>query len=291
MLDFLGFPYYDYVAGLLIHCATGEPTFFIEARGGGERCMLERIDAAPARGTGPSAGLIMVVDHDANDLFYAAMLLQRFEYRVCSAKTASLALETLSVAQPGLVITAYDRRQSGRPGLLALLKQDPRTSMVPVIVVIAAGDLVAERRSLDAGAARCLAKPLQAEELFQAVQLTIEPFPRAGIRVPASIPVSVDNMPLDYNSGECATDLSEQGMYVRTLKPSPTHAHVSVTIVLKDRPIALDAEVLYSHRIGQGAFGEPGMGLRFTTIPPEGQAFIRRYIHESINRGIMPAQR
>jgi DNA-binding response OmpR family regulator len=48
---------------------------------------------------------LLIVDSDANHLFYVAMLFQRFEYKICTAKTAEEALDMTSVALPALIIT------------------------------------------------------------------------------------------------------------------------------------------------------------------------------------------
>jgi hypothetical protein len=78
-------------------------------------------------------------------------------------------------------------------------------------------------------------------------------------------------------------------MYVRTLKPAPVGSKLSLQIVVKDRTIALEALVLYSHRFGEGPFKEPGMGLKFISIAPRDQDFIRQFIREEVTKGIKPA--
>jgi hypothetical protein len=101
----------------------------------------------------------------------------------------------------------------------------------------------------------------------------------------------VNNAPLDYKAGECGTMLSEQGMYVRTLKTSPAKTTLSVTMTIKGRTITLDAELLYSQQLGHGPAGQPGMGLKFVRIAPEDQEFIKQYIHDEVTQGIAPKKR
>jgi CheY-like chemotaxis protein len=57
---------------------------------------------------------LLIVDSDANR-FYAAMLLQRLEYNICTAKTAEEALEMTSVSLPTLIIT--EMKLAGMSGL------------------------------------------------------------------------------------------------------------------------------------------------------------------------------
>ena len=52
----------------------------------------------------------VVVDSDTNDLVYAAVLLQRFEFQVCTARSAAEALEMTAVMPPVLVVTSQEVR-------------------------------------------------------------------------------------------------------------------------------------------------------------------------------------
>lgn len=246
--------------------------------------MLDSAGASPE----PWGRIIMVVDSSANDRFYISILLQRLGYHVCSAKTAEEALDLLSVALSALIIAEFTILQSDGVSSIQRFKQDPRTDSVPVIALTLSGDLVVKKRSLEAGAVDCLTKPIHAADLYRTVQANIEPSPRSSIRIRTRIPLTVNNAPLDYSGGECATMISENGMYVRTLKPSPVNAPLSVAMVIKGRKIALDAVVLYNHRFGQGPFGQPGMGLKFTRILPDDQAFIRQFVNDDVTRDIAP---
>jgi CheY-like chemotaxis protein len=250
--------------------------------------MAECTVGAPGGASERHSRYLLVVDSDANELYYTAMLLQRFEYNICTAKNADEAIELVSVALPTLIICELSL--TGRSGLdlLQQLKENPRYSPVPVVIKAADPSPEVERKCLQAGAA-LLRKPVQAEDLYRIVQLTIENTPREHIRIYTRLPVMANNKPLDCGGeGECATVLSQHGMYVRTLKPSPVSSKLSLQIVIKDRTIAIEAMVLYSHRFGEGPFQEPGMGLKFISIAPEDRDFIRQFIREEVTKGIKP---
>jgi CheY-like chemotaxis protein len=232
---------------------------------------------------------LLVVESDANELYSTAMLLQRFEYNVCTARNADEAIELGSVALPALIIC--EPSLPGRNGLdlLQLLKETPRTSQVPIVVKVANNSPEVEKKCLEAGAL-FLRKPVQAEDLYRIVQLATENTPREHIRVYTRLPVTADNKPLDCGGdGECATVLSQHGIYVRTLKLSAMSSKLSLKIIIKKRPIAVEAMVLHSHRFGEGPFEEPGMGLKFTSISAADQEFIRQFIREEVTKGIKPA--
>jgi two-component system cell cycle response regulator len=232
---------------------------------------------------------IMVADGDTNDLVYTSILLQRFQYHVCTAKTAAEALAMTAIAPPVLVVTAQFLPDMSGYDLFLRLKLDPRTSEVPVIAITHAGDLLTARRFREAGVAACLDKPVQVEALYTAVQAAIESRPRKKLRITTVLPVTVNGVLLSRDAGECATVLSEHGIYIRTLKPALVNTRLPLTILVKNRLVSVDAVVLYTYGHGQGLFKEPGMGLKFVRIDPEDREFIRQYIREEITRGVAPS--
>lgn len=229
---------------------------------------------------------LLVVDSDANELYYTAMLLQRFEYNICTARNADEAIELASVALPTLIICELSLTDRSGLDLLQQLKEDPRTFPVPVVFMAADPPPEVEKKCLQAGVA-LLRKPVQAEDLYRIVQLAIENKPREHIRIYTRLPVMANDKSLDCGGeGECATVLSQHGMYVRTLKPSPVSSKLSLKIIIKGRIIAIEAMVLHSHGFGEGPFEEPGMGFKFIGMASEDQDFIRQFIKEEVTKGI-----
>jgi CheY-like chemotaxis protein len=214
------------------------------------------------------------------------MLLQQFNYQVCTASTAGQTLDLVSVAMPSLIMTDLILPGMSGVDLLRLLKQDPRTASIPVVIFYHAGDEAAERRCQNAGAAACISKPIEAEHLFRTVQRAIELTPRTNIRIQTTLSVTINSHSLDMIEGDCASILSEQGMYVRMSNPYPRNELLTIQINLNGHPISVDTMVLYSHTHGNGPFKEPGVGLRFLRLAPEDQLLIRQFIHEEIMKGI-----
>jgi CheY-like chemotaxis protein len=249
--------------------------------------MIEYSDT-PSESSNRRSRFLLLVDGDANHLFYSAMLLQRFDYNICTAKTAEEALEMTFVALPSLVITEINL-----PGMTGLelarkLKADKHTSSVPVIAVTNNHTPAVELECRQNGCIACIRKPLQAEEVYRAVQSAIESTPRSTLRVLTRLAVTVNNVPLDCTEGECVSVISEKGLYIRTLKPYPKKALIHIKMLISGKSVSADALVLYSHTFGEGPFKEPGMGLQFTQITPHAQGVIRQYIKDEITRGIKP---
>jgi CheY-like chemotaxis protein len=229
---------------------------------------------------------LLIVDGNINDLYYLSMLLQRFGYNACSATTENDAFDLAVTAVPELIIIALDLAGLVSPELVHRLKQDPRISRIPVIIISDARAPELEQRCRKAGVVAFLINPVPAEVLFQTIQKTIESTPRENIRIRTRLSISMNNRPLDCEKGECITELSEYGMYVRTLEPCPQQSRVFVQFEVNGRSISGEAEVLYCHLFGEGPFKEPGMGLKLVTLGPDDREFLKTFIKEEVLKSI-----
>jgi CheY-like chemotaxis protein len=229
---------------------------------------------------------LLVVDSDIETLFYTTTLLQRFQYNIWSAQSAAEALEMATVAVPALILIA--QHLDDMPGfeLIQQIKRNDRLSNVPVIMLSREADPAAEQACLAAGALTCLPIRVNAEDLYRVVQVATEPMPRMNIRVNTKLSVTVNNQAVECIEGECASVLSEHGVYVRTLDPQPLNTKLPVRIHLASGPITADAVVIYSHQPGNAPLDEPGMGLQFVRISSQDQERIRHFIRDEVTRGI-----
>jgi two-component system, OmpR family, alkaline phosphatase synthesis response regulator PhoP len=254
----------------------------------GEGSMDETIRSTASAGYDRDSRFMLVVESDANSLFYTSMLLQRFDFRICMAASAEEALAMVPVAVPSLIITALDLKGMNGLELMQKLAGNPATASVPVIVLTKQGDLVGDKRCREAGAVDCLDKPVKAEQIFRSVEAAVETTPRSSIRIRTRLPVTVTNMPFVDAEGASVSVLSEHGMFLRTLRPAPPDTRLSLQIGLNDRIIAIEAVVRSSYRIGEGPYSEPGMGLQFVRTSPQDQELIRQFIRNEVTRGIKP---
>jgi CheY-like chemotaxis protein len=228
--------------------------------------------------------IILVAVSDSNERNYTSMLVQRFGYHVCTVDASLEAAEFVSVLLPALVIADETLACSKDFDLLRNMKENPRTSMLPVILVSSSADMSAAQQYLDAGYAGVLRKPLNTDALYEAVQKATEPRPRKSIRV--AVYLKAD---LGGNAAGFATYpvvLSENGMFVRTTATQPVDSRIPVSLVIKGRTVEVDAVVLYSYGFGDYPFKEPGMGLNFVRISPEDKGLIKLFIQEQMEIGI-----
>jgi len=229
---------------------------------------------------------LLVVDSSIKSLVYTSTLLQRLQYNIWTAKNAEEALEMAGIAVPALIFIADDLDDMPGLELIQDLKRIEPIRNVPIIILTREHDREAEMACLAAGAVTCLAMPVKTENLYRVVQVATEPQPRMNIRIHTSLSVTVDNQTVECIEGECASVLSEHGVYIRTHDPRPLDTKLPVQIHLAEGTISADAVVIYSHQADKAPLDEPGMGLQFLKISEEDQERIRKFIRAEIMRDI-----
>lgn len=235
-----------------------------------------------SRTAGRSKRYILVIDSNVDDRFQTGMLVQRFGYDICTASSASDAIDFMHVAPPAAIVTEAGLTGAG---LVSRIKKDARFSDIPVILLTATPDLDLEIRARK-GEFACLRKPLDVEKFYQAFQAAVEKTPRKNIRIGTSLEARLENIE-EGGKGRVSV-LSEYGLFFRTHEPRELNERVTVSFTIRDRTIKVEAVVLYSYALEASPFREPGMGMKFVKIGPEDQAFIRAFILEEVQEGIRP---
>jgi CheY-like chemotaxis protein len=230
---------------------------------------------------------ILVIEGNTQELFTTAMLLHRFSYPVCTARNARQALDMVSVAMPALIVTDDVLPDMSGIDFMRVLGSNTHTFSIPVILILPPGGAGHGRGDIEIGGHLCLQKPVQLEDLFRAVQEAMEPTPRANIRIQTALPVTVNKVVFDGARGECVSNISSQGMYIRTIKHHRQNKKLSLQVTIDSRIINVEATVLYSRRRDSGPLPEPGMAVKFTRIADEDRDFIRQFIRDQVTRGIV----
>jgi CheY-like chemotaxis protein len=238
---------------------------------------------APDRGK----KFLVVVDGNPSELFSAGMLLQRLEYSVFTASTAEEALQLMEVTLPSAIITELLLPKTNGMDLLNRIKQDPRTKDVPVIIHTHMKDPKIEELCMVAGCASYLRKPTDPNTLYRSIQYVMESTPRHYIRLKTCFKVLIgDEARGSVTSSECVTALSENGIYIRTVRQRPVNALLPITIFIADRKVSVRAMVLYCITGANGPLKEPGMGLKFVDIADDDREFIKAFIKDQVTRDI-----
>ncbi len=123
-------------------------------------------DGRPAR--------VLVADDNADMREYLTNLLQTSGYEVRSVTDGQQALEVIRAQVPDLVISDVMMPKLDGLQLLAVLRNDPRTAALPVLLLSARAGQEASIEGLLAGADDYLVKPFAAADLLARVHANVE---------------------------------------------------------------------------------------------------------------------
>lgn len=233
-------------------------------------------------------GYALLVDSYVRDLFATGMILQRLDYDVYIANSGEDGLRIIDAAMPEIVITELSLHQMSGLELLVHLKHTPATKAVPVIIHTSSEDRKQEEHCRASGCAAFLKKPAEINELYSAIQHATENSPRQFIRLRTLLPVRVGGhvSPDAANSVEFVSEISENGLFVRTLHPRPVNSVLPVNLIIHSMAIKVKAVVLYSVTMKPGLFAEPGMGMKFVEISDANRELLRNFIKGQIMKDI-----
>lgn len=231
---------------------------------------------------------LLIVDNSASHIFYLGTMLRKLEYTVHGAASAEEAVQLMAHILPSLVITDFALPEMNGIALLTRMKQDQRLKTVPVIIQSADDGPGMREQCMAAGCMAYFKKPADIEELYKAIQAGLESSPRQTIRIETAFKVEVGDKKAPGGSvrQEFVTELSDGGLYIKTLTPDPMKAVVPLTLFIEDRVINATAIVLYVSKNTGGRYQGSGMGLKFIKIDEKDRVFIRDYIKKQISQGL-----
>ncbi|MES9965083.1 MAG: response regulator [Candidatus Sedimenticola sp. 20ELBAFRAG] len=122
----------------------------------------------------PLMGEILVVDDTAANLKLVSEMLSSQGYKVRPANSGELALTTISVKQPDLVL--LDVRMPGMDGyeVCSRLRSGPATSDLPIIFLSALDEAEGRSKGFEVGGSDFITKPVVQDELFARVRTQLE---------------------------------------------------------------------------------------------------------------------
>jgi PAS domain S-box-containing protein len=150
-------------------------------------------DARPVRAAGGKKPVIILADDNADMREYVCTLLGgRFE--VVPAANGRMALDEAKSREADLVLTDVMMPEMDGFALLTALRQDPATSVVPVIMLSARAGEEARIEGIDRGADDYLTKPFTARELVARVeaQLKMARLRREAIEQKVALTLEID---------------------------------------------------------------------------------------------------
>ena len=122
----------------------------------------------------PSAGSIVIVDDNPNNLQVLSAMLQQAGYKVRPAISGELALRAIEMSPPDLILLDIRMPEIDGYETCRRLKADPRTAEIPVIFISALAETEDKLTAFRAGGVDYVAKPFQAEEVLARVRAHLQ---------------------------------------------------------------------------------------------------------------------
>jgi CHASE2 domain-containing sensor protein/DNA-binding response OmpR family regulator/nitrogen-specific signal transduction histidine kinase len=117
---------------------------------------------------------ILIVDDDRNHCSILTSLLQEIGCRTLEANDGKHGLQVANQHQPDVIVLDLAMPNMDGFELMLHLQENPQTRSIPIIVSSAKVFESNQQRSLEAGATAFLPKPLQIDELFNALRSALE---------------------------------------------------------------------------------------------------------------------
>lgn len=122
---------------------------------------------------------ILVADDESHILHVVSLKLRNAGYRVVTARDGQEALEMAQQERPDLLITDYHMPQLNGLELCRRLKQDPKTTGIPAIMLTARGYELEPADTEQSGILRMLSKPFSPRHLLSTVEEVLAQFAAA----------------------------------------------------------------------------------------------------------------
>lgn len=236
---------------------------------------------------------VMVVDDSETFVMYLSILLSRMGFDVIPAENGMEALRLLKILSPEVVI--LDVLMPDMDGITTLryIKEDKRTSNIPVIMVSIDNDQTIYEKCVRLKCSGHLTKPVNVTELHDLLQECIvysKGKKRRFLRTvfDKKVGVSFSGVTKEHY----AVSLSEGGIYVRRKDPLPVGTEVEITLPLKgENTLTLKGSVIYRRELYGDVFRiAPGMAIEFKSPTATDSGILRAYITELLTEDIIEEQ-
>jgi two-component system, cell cycle response regulator DivK len=118
---------------------------------------------------------ILIVEDNSDLSQLLAFYLSNAGYEISRAKNLKQGIRKALAERPDLIITDLYLPDMTAVEATVLLKQDPATSAIPIIVLTAMTVGEWKTKALKAGVAKYLIKPISRAELIEAVRTLLQP--------------------------------------------------------------------------------------------------------------------
>jgi len=222
---------------------------------------------------------VLIICHTAAGQMYLGVLMNRIRFTPVLAATPDEGIRLALRGSFSLILIDGDAVEPDIFTAVTMLRTDPALKELPLVVFITDDDTGKNQTLLDRGCAAVLTKPLDLAIMY-GVLARLSGQPRTTPRITVKMRVHVEIAEGKPEKVLASVNMSEGGLYLRTLQPLPEGAliHIKFTLPHDTETIELSAEVVRALPLGAQFDCEPGMGLRFIDVPENTLLKIRNFI-------------
>jgi uncharacterized protein (TIGR02266 family) len=217
---------------------------------------------------------------------YVGMLIKRLGYNIFLAQDADETIKLAREKNPSVIVLDYKLPKIDDSSCLSLLKKDSKLRNIPVIILSSDVNELVREEFMNSDSCYVLGKPVNISEFYTAIQGCLKQADKAlnkrrNIRSPLSLKVSIE---CGNESQELfATNLSHEGMFLRTISPFEVGTEMDAFFTIDDEdPIELKGQVVYIKGLSGEMDSEPGMGIKFLDVPEDIKYRIAFFVMEQI---------
>jgi len=221
---------------------------------------------------------IMIIDPSQAFAQYVKVILTRLGYDCVHIKDPEIALSSITVHRPDLVITEAKLPGASVIDLCQTLKNNPLFASLPVIIVSVDGTFETKLRAQVAGCADYVTKPATVQVIHDVVESHLpfrnkRRYMRASMRFPALVLYDGQTYSLELLS------MGEGGVNLGTDMPVPIGQNLLLHLPLPglQAPLVLHGEVLY-HTYSAKLGSLSGMGVKFTGMDLNTMVLLKHYM-------------
>jgi CheY-like chemotaxis protein len=130
---------------------------------------------------------ILLIEDDPGDRDLVAAYLERTDYALQSAEGGTLGVSLATAEPPDLILLDLSLPDMDGYQVCRLLREEPRTQMVPVVILTGSADPALPRQVYASGARTCIPKPVSRPTLLatlDGVLASQRHFPRVAVTCP-----------------------------------------------------------------------------------------------------------
>lgn len=219
---------------------------------------------------------LLLVDDVELFLHLERTILKRKSFSISTAKSGTQALESVRKAKPDLILLDMFMPDINGDEVCRILKSDPETMDIPIIIVTMDSKLGSKEKCIEAGCDGFIYKPINKNVLIATVEEHLGIRKRYFRRVPTKLQCDVISKDVDMSA--FIYNLSQTGAFIAMdMVPEIGEEHeLEFTLPGADEPINTQTTVRWIGSIDEE--GTLGAGVEFSAIEEGERALIRAFI-------------